>query len=247
MKVTYSPETLDQTPERVLAYYMGLRNKTIRAKLRKGGLTVPFIEAGRERLMAVVPLPDGDGDAEKTEDAPFAEITTFDEREFSVLEAGIAYITPEVAAWVFDGIAPAADQAGSVQVVTTVLDRLERTLASAPDAPTAPPDLGPHLETLGYGKEERKRLSGLVGQALTPEALDTDQDQEAEEAEEQEDKARTQALLQLKRWFDLAAAIARRSGLNRSQLIRLGLAKRKSPVKAAVEESEEEEPADALA
>lgn len=230
MAQAYTLRTLEMTPEKALAFFAGLRDKKIRAAVQKHGLGSDVITSGRERLIAVIAGEDPDypdGGAAPA-DPGFAEVVSWDERHFAVLEAAITYYAPEVAAWVFDGQSPQADQPGSIQVVATVLHRVKAVLSGAPGAPPAPAILVAGLEKLGYGEAERQRLDGLVIQALTPEALDGEDDEPAVE-EPPADATRLALLLDLRRWYDLAAAIARKSGLNRGQLIRLGLAQRKSP------------------
>lgn len=228
----YAPRTLEATPAKALGFFAGLRDRKVRAQLQRHGLGKDLVKVGRERLVAVIAgedpeLSDGEGAAG---DPGFVEVVSWDERHFSVLQAAIAFHAADVAEWVFDGQAPQADQPGSIQVVATVLHRLDAVLAGAPGAPAAPPALSGGLEKLGYGEAERKRIGGLVVKALSPEALDDEEDESAAAAEEPPtDDARLALLLDLRRWYDLAAAIARKAGLNRGQLIRLGLAQRKSP------------------
>lgn len=231
MGQSYAPRTLEQTPERVIAFFSGLRDKKIRAALQKNAVSGDFVKTGRERLVAVIAGDDPEIDVpgDSPPDPGFVELVSWDERHFAVLEAAISYYAPAVAAWVFEGQSPQADQPGSIQVVATVLHRLAAALKGAPGAPAAPPTLAPGLEQLGYGDAERARLDGLVVYALSPEELDAADDGDAPVEDSAEDAARLALLLDLRRWYDLAAAIARRSGLNRGQLIRLGLAQRKSP------------------
>lgn len=227
MTTEYSPSTLERAPQRAFDLLIGLNEKRIRDKARKNGLTSALISAGRERLLAVAAAPDA-ADGIGTASPTVAEVASWDERHFSVLEAAIAYYAADVAQWVFNGVSASSDQTESFQAVTTVITRLDRVLAGDKGAPQAPAALSGGLEDLGYGQAERQRIRGLVAQAVSPEQLDTDEDIDGEEDELVADAARTEALVQLKRWHDLAAAICRKAGMNRRQLIRLGLASRKA-------------------
>jgi hypothetical protein len=242
MELAYSLRTLEETPRRALSFITGLRDKAIRKATTKAGLSDALLDVGRQRLMAVIggEAPEMDAPAINIEPG-FAEVITWDERNFAVLEAAIAFYVPAGAAWVFSGLSPQDDHAGSIQAVATALRRVEMLLQGHPEAPAAPVELAPGLEQLGFGAAERQRLLGLVVRALTP--AQAPDDEEDDGAAAPPSAAYLAALVELRRWYDLASAIARRSGLKRYQLIRVGLAQRKK----ATSTDSSDDPSDAPA
>lgn len=229
----YSVRTLEETPVRVLRFFTGLRDTGIRELVQQNGLTHALLEIGRQRLFTVVAGEPPVLTPEAIANPGFAELVSWDERNFAVLRAAITFYSPSGAEWVFQGLSAQSDYAGSIRAVSTALDRVEKFLAGQAGAPAAPAELPGSLEALGFGQAERQRIAGLVVDSLSPEALDEPDDSDGEELDEEQPTAAFVAqLLELRLWFDLAAAIARKAGLKRYQLIRLGLAQRKTSSKS---------------
>lgn len=228
---TVGQETLDATPERAIKFLRGVGTvPAIRSALAARGYTQDEHDRGWELLHAASGYghqPDFGSAVDPAVHNAIATLDAWDEDGFRIVRAALGRLHPEQAKTVLDGLGPSTGPAAVVGV-KLLLDRLD-ALAKSKAA-------GDHaaLKTLvarGIGDEERKRLRGVVAVAEKGTAVKAPAPSEA--ARSAKVAERQQALCDLRSWYDDWAEMARASIKRRDRLIRLGLAKRKSPKKPA--------------
>lgn len=227
-----SRQTLDQTPARVLLFLQGISTKnTIRAQLRARGYTRKVHARGWRLLQATGGFFEDDTDNEDSGEADdtavrnaITEIDAWDEPGFRIINASLRARHPAQHTFLTRSLKPGTG-AEAVSTVATLLDRLD-ALESSPDRePTRQADHAA-LATLaerGIDKAERKRLRSLVDRA---QAFDEHFDDPAKQAENE--KRMREARVELRLWFEEWSEIARVTLKRRVELIRLGLASRRS-------------------
>jgi hypothetical protein len=234
----YSVRVLEEAPARVTQFLQGIGAvPMIRTNLMAAGMTSADIEEGRQLLLACLAAPfeikpDPDTVDARAQRAAVAEIDEWDEPAFARFGATLRRHFPKVHAYVFQGRLHASRGAESVNGVATFLARLDalesgsdpaRAASRAEDAQAVA-----LLEKRGLTKAERARLKKLVDTALGPTAplpvIPSDDST----------SARLAKLSALRAWFDEWSETARVVVKRRADLIRLGLASRRS--------HEEEEP-----
>jgi hypothetical protein len=233
---TYTQETLEATPERVTKLLSGIGAlPTVRTLMADAGMTDADIDEGRALLMACLAAPkpkknDDTADAAASRSAT-AELDQWDEPNFERVEAMLRRRHPSVCDYVFRDL-KASTGAQAVKGVATFLSRLdavEQHTDPERQDPVVIKDDDAAIALLAKRKldaAERKRLAGLVQTALGPTSvLPT-----ATVAQALADQ-RNKALVDLRAWYDEWASTAKTVVKKRGDLIRLGLATRKKPVK----------------
>jgi hypothetical protein len=216
-------ETLEEMPERVLAFLRGVgTTRTIRALLRQRGYTKEEHRRGWQLLEQVVgALEEGQDDGlDQTIVEAIAELDAWDEPGVRLVRAALTR-HPDEREQVLDGVA-ATQGPGAVLVVGKILDRLDQ-LEETTEGKSA-------LETLaarGIDDAERKRLAKLV--RLAKSAGDAPEIDPAAARRAQE--AADQQLFALRDWHDEWSEVARIVIKRRDHLIRLGLAERREAEK----------------
>jgi hypothetical protein len=236
-------QTLEQTPGRALTFLRAVGTSVaIRAKLYERGYT----EAEHERGWGLMRAASGDFggpalvesvDDRAVQDA-IADVDAWDEDGLRIVNASLRTRHPAQHAFVMRGL-KASTGITSVLGVATLLDRLD-ALESAPErAGTREADHAAlaTLATRGIGKAERVRLRAKVKLAQSFAGIKGASEQEAFE------RRVRQALVEQRRWFEEWSDVARSVIKRRDQLIRLGLASRRSP-QAPVEEPGDDGPTD---
>ena len=215
-----------------------LANPRIAKTMAKMRYTSAHIAEGKRRLIGL--LPDTDpvvvkisGGSQEQIDAQ-DQAGTWDEQNFTILRALVDLFSVEAGAWVFHEISAEQGLAESIRVVSTVVERVDKVLSGDAGLPI-PEGLEAELERMGYGKQERDRVRDLVDVALGPNGDDSAAPIAVDPSPEQLLAERNEKVLELKRWVDFTAALAKKGGLNKADLIRMGLAKRASPKKKTAE------------
>lgn len=236
MTQTYSRQVLEEAPERVLTFLAGVGTSVlIRMGLARVGYSEKDHEEGWRLLHAAtgyqapVPIPI----AEQAVSDAISELDAWDEPNFRLARAALVRRHPDAAAFLFADL-DAATGSAAVLSVKTFLDRLDqldgtlpgrdhkdRAKKAADGAATAA------LAKRGITPTERGRLRALVAMAEKGAELSKEALQLAKESEKQAE-ARVLALGELRAWYDEWAETARVVIKRRDQLIRLGLAKRRS-------------------
>jgi hypothetical protein len=210
------PQTLDETPERVFQFLIGLaKSMPARAALQGKGFTQSEHDYAWSRLQLLGALPGAPAAVDATVRDAIMALDAWDGPHFETIKNTLLRSYPEQAQFVFEGLT-AADGAAAVLGVETLLTRLDKLESGAGrDAATREADRAAIdlLGARGYPKAERERLRALVGLAkrLSPVSA-------PDSAE------RNQAELELYLWLSEWSAYARNSGLGRRALIGLGLA-----------------------
>lgn len=228
-----SRQVLDEAPTRAIRLLKTLgTNLQIRAVLAARGYThddhregwkLLHAAAGFDAHAAAAPGAALASALDETVRSAITELDATDEPLLRILRASLGRRFPAQAAFVLDGV-EAAQGAGAVLVIATLLDRLE-ALATDPARKKTRLDDRKALDLVaqrGYGPDRLKALRSLVKQAQSsPAALPSDP-----AAAPADDPARTAALVALhawwKEWSEIARAVIRR----RDHLIALGLARR---------------------
>jgi hypothetical protein len=229
---TVTQETLDATPERVVQFLRAVGTvPAVRASLAARGYTPKEHDRGWQLLHAASGY-DGASSADfGTEVDPvvqgaIAALDAWDEDGFRIVRAALTHRHPEQAKAVLAGLGASAG-GGAVVAAAQLLDRLDALAKSKAAGDAAAVKT---LAARGVTADERKRLRGLVqiAQKGTSVAVAApDPKARAKEAERQK------ALVDLRAWYEEWSEMARAIIKRRDRLIRLGLAKRKSPKKAA--------------
>jgi hypothetical protein len=233
-----SRQILDETPGRALKFLGTVsRSKVIHALLAARGYTQAEHEQGWSLLLQVSGYQRA---APVTSEDPVVReavvaLDQWDEPNFRIVRAALDRRHPEQSAFVFDGGLGPQVGAAAVVSVATLLDRLD-ALESSPERKKTRKADHEALETLakrGVDKAERERLRALVEIAKRPA-----NDDDAIAAGDDEDlhassDATSEGLLALRAWYQEWSEVARVVVKRRSDLIRLGLARRKPTSKSA--------------
>jgi hypothetical protein len=223
----------EELPGKVLTFYRGLALcAPARAAMEAAGFT-PAVRAQGWSLLEtavgcrIAPLVETDAKAR----AAYVEVDRTDEPFFARTSAALEHHHPEQAAFVFENLAPSQGYS-SVLGLSMLLDRLNTLEQGRSDA-TREADRAAiaTLSERGITPQERARLAELVKVAkvsMTPSVMATTADIESESEK---------ALVELQAWFSDWSRTARAVVQKRSHLIRLGLAKRRSPKKGEEAES----------
>ncbi len=228
---TVSQETLEETPARVMKFLYGVGTvPAIRARLARRGYTPEEHQRGWSLLHAasgyeLEPALGTHSDPEVL--AAVSELDDWDEDGFRIIHAALGRLHPAQDRAVLAGLAPARG-AGSVLSVKLLLDRLD-TLDKSQDA--GDKAATKTLATRGITQAERKRLRGLIAIA----EKGTSQPAPDTSARDAQNEKRQQALVELRAWYEDWSNMARALVKRRDRLIRLGLAKRRSPRKRKAE------------
>jgi hypothetical protein len=220
----YEKRVLAATPGKVLTFLRAAATKLeIRAALFAVGYSAEEQAAGwslLQRATGYVP-----GVASVSDDAAaraaLAEVDAWDEPGFRRISAALERLHPEQHAFVFAGL-EAAQGAGSVLSVTSLLDRLDELESSSARTATRVADRAAiaTLTARGITPELRRQLRELVRAAQTAEPPRFAGDVAVDEQEA--------ALRALRAWYrdwsETARAVIRR----RDHLLMLGLSQRKS-------------------
>lgn len=232
----YSRQVLEETPARVLQFLGGVGTSSlIRGALAK----VDYGEKDHQEGWSLLHRASG-YQAPATEPAidraaadAIAELDAWDEPHFRLARAALERRYPEQAEFLFSGLEPAAGAAAILSVKTFLdrLDALEGKAKGRDPGDKARKQADAAAVALLAGRrisgEERARLRKLIATAEKGVKPDTSLDQLAATGEKQAE-ARLQALVDLRAWFDEWAETARVVIKRRDQLIRLGLARRRS-------------------
>ncbi len=224
--------TLDATYGRASTFLRGVgTTEAIRSRLATRGYDQREHDRGWTLLHAAAGYQlRGDGAKTPAVDAgvaqAIAELDAWDEPNLRIVRAALTRLHPEAAAFVLDGIEPATG-VSAVLGVKALLDRLD-ALQKAPERKATREEDKAALETLarrGIDANERARLRALVARA--EDYIGLDQGGESKAARQERDAKNTQALKDLRAWYEDWAEMARVLITRRDHLIRLGLAKRK--------------------
>ncbi|MCU0684647.1 MAG: hypothetical protein MUF34_20775 [Polyangiaceae bacterium] len=238
-----SRQTLDQTPGRALTFLRAIGTSvTIRAKLYEHGYTANEHERGWV-LMRAASGDFGNGAPGENRDdqavqAAIADVDAWDEDGLRIVNASLRARHPAQHGFVMRGL-KASTGISSVLGVATLLDRLD-ALEGAPEREGTREADHAALATLsarGIDKAVRVRLRAKVKLAQSFAGIKGAKEQVAF------DQRVRQALVEQRQWFEEWADVARSVIKRRDQLIRLGLASRRSSP-APVDEPGDETPAD---
>lgn len=228
---TVGQETLDATPERAIKFLRGVGTvPAIRSALAACGYTQDEHDRGWKLLHGASGYghePDFASAVDPQVHSAIATLDAWDEDGFRIVRAALGRLHPEQAKTVLDGIGPSTGPAAVVGV-KLLLDRLDGLAKSKAPADHAAVKT---LAARGIGDDQRKRLRGLVEIAEKGTAATAPDPTEAARAAKAAE--RQAALRDLRSWYDDWADMARASIKRRDRLILLGLAKRRSPRKAA--------------
>ena len=227
----FSEEVLEGTPERVTKFLSGLGAVAlIRTSLHQAGMTNEDIIEGRTLLLDCLaapletPLSTDTKEAKSAREA-MVEIDRSDEHMFARVRSALNRYFPSASEFVFYDL-KAGRRVQSVQAMSTFLARLE---AMEQGTDPARADMREQdrqaielLHRRGITPEVRERMARLVQVALGP----TPALPELPALNPEERRTR---LVALKLWFDDWSGTARAVVNKRSHLIRLGLARRRSP------------------
>ncbi|MFO0577794.1 MAG: hypothetical protein U1A78_27625 [Polyangia bacterium] len=235
-KPTYSRQVMEEAPSRVLQFLGGVGTSVlIRGALAKVGYTDKDHQEGWSLLHRAsgYDSPATDPEVDRAAADAIAELDAWDEPNFRLARAALERRFPEQAGFLFAGLEPAAG-AAAVLSVRTFLDRLDALEGKAKgrdhkDGARKQADAAAVALLSGrrITGEERARLRRLVAVAEKGAAPDAQQEKLAAASEAQAE-ARLQALVDLRAWYDEWAETARVIIKRRDQLIRLGLARRRS-------------------
>jgi len=250
----WSTEVLEETPSRVTRFISGIGAlAVVRTLLEGAGMADADIEEGSRLLLACFAMAPADAaqrdtDSAKRQRGAVAALDAWDEPNFARYKAALDRRFPAVSERVFRDLSAATGPA-AVQGVATFLVRVDGcehaahgaqdkkasdAVATAAEAFAGVPaaECKGAVELLaqrGLDRDERSRLDGLVKVALGNTAS-----MEGRPAAEAARLARRRdAQRALKGWFDEWSSTARAVIPQRGHLIRLGLAKRKSPTAKA--------------
>lgn len=235
-KDTYSRQVLQEAPGRVLQLLAGVGTSAlIRGALGKMGYTDKDHQEGWSLLHRAsgYQAPIDEPVLDRAAADAIAELDAWDEPSFRLARAALSRRYPEQAEFLFQGLEPAAGPA-AVLSVKTFLDRLDALAGEAKgrdhsDKARKQADAAAVLVLASrrITAEERARLRRLIQAAEQGTRPDSRLEKLAAEAEAQAE-ARLQALVDLRAWYDEWSETARVVIKRRDQLIRLGLAKRRT-------------------
>jgi CheY-like chemotaxis protein len=217
-----SRQTLDDVPSRVLTFLIAVgESLPIRAALATKGYTEDEHDLAWSLLKKLSIFPPSAPTLDHGVREAITELDAWDEPNFACIAAALNRLHPEQSKFVFADL-EAKQGPESVIGVATLLDRL-RKLEQAPERKATRKADHAALATLaarGYTPEERERLHQLVETA-----------QKVVVTKPISDDERTKALLDLYGWITDWATTAKTVIRRRDHLIKLGIAKRKKPVK----------------
>lgn len=235
-KRDFTDETLEQAPmEAAQLLSATAAVPEIGEIMAQAGMTAVVVAEGKSLLLAALGAP---GAPVVTADTPkaraareaSAEINNWDEHNLPVYAAAIGRQFPSAAEYVFGDLTTSDVASEAVHTVATMLARVQHLEAGTDPNRTATAADDKRAVVLlserGLTKAERDRLQKLVDVAFgdtggvpppPPAAPATDPG------------ARRAALLALKLWVNEWSTVAHARIKKRSWLIRMGLAKRKSP------------------
>lgn len=226
-----SEDTLDRAPGRMMQMMVGFCGEGTWPKLKANGMTAEDVELAEKLLVAVRPrlvtksLPVL-SEAAKKQAGALGEVSGHDELLIAKYRDIAAAQSEATANWWFHGLTPKVGQAESLEVVETILTRLD-TLESGGAPEWCDVGVVAAVAKRGLDGAERARIGALLVTARTP--VEAESDTPVVVPGEAELKA---AKLALYRHWKAMAAICNTAGLKRGQLIRLGLAKRRSAAAA---------------
>lgn len=220
--VTVSRQTLDNTPARALAFLRAVgTDPKIHAALAAVGFSDKEVERGWALVRAVFGFPQPPAPAVHNPVASAMEqLEAWNGPGFLRARAALRHLHPEQESFVFDGLVVGRG-AAAVLAVGTFLERCAQLESGKDRKATHKADLAAiqTLESRGVTKSERRRLGEMVAIVETRAAPLLEAAPVAE---------RDAALMQLRAWLmdwsDTARAVIKR----RDQLIRLGIARRRS-------------------
>ena len=220
-----SRRTLDRISARVTTFLHAIaRYPIIATILATRGYRPEVHEYAWSRLakLGALPKPAKTTSEQDVQDA-FVELDDWDESNFDIMRAVLAFNAPTVVDDLFRDLT-AQQGPKAAAGVGTLLGRLDAMENGRPDEVAAVAVLAQH----GYSKQERARLRALVDltQALSPAPVVSDAERE-------------KILAELYAWHTMWSTIARNVITRRQHLISLGIAARRTG--APLEEEGEEE------
>jgi hypothetical protein len=234
-----SRQTLEETPQRALAFLSGVgTNAAIRTLLSGRGYSEAEHQEGWEllHLAAGYETPLAVPREDRAAAEAIAAIDAWDEPNFRLARAALTRRFPEQAEFLFQDLNAACGPAALLSV-RTFLDRLDMLEGKRPGrnhkhkaTQKADQAAVATLEARGITPTERAGLRRLIAVAERGAKADP-KSAEASAAAEAQATRRAQALLELRGWFDEWAEVARVIITRRDYLIRLGLARRKKSKK----------------
>jgi hypothetical protein len=227
VSMSVSRSTLEAVPERALAFLRGVGLSVgIRRALFARGYTRDDHAEGWKLLHEA----SGFGDAgEEIEDQAVreaaVEIDAWDEGAIRIIQASLERRFPEQAAFVLQGIRPATG-AAAILGVERLLDRLDALEANNEREGSRKEDRAALdlLAKRGIDAKERARLRALVDKAQHVGDVPPPDPEDLEVAERKRTDVATRLYAWHREWSEIARVAIRR----RDQLIRLGLAYRRT-------------------
>lgn len=218
-----SRQVLGATPARVFAFLIAISTwRSIRRTLAAHGFTKEEGQRGWVLLRRCMDLgfdeafdPDVDSSARDASE----ELAQATGTIFRTCTVALDRLHPELSDFVFSGFEPASG-AEAVLIIERFLDRLDELESGEDRAATRESDHAA-LATLaarGITPAERARMRELIRSAMNLDVA----------LEETNEEERVAALTELRAWFVDWASTAREHIARRDQLVRLGLAKRRS-------------------
>jgi hypothetical protein len=226
--IDVSRQTLEQTPGRALAFLRGVgTSAAIRATMLDYGYTKEEHEMGWQLMKEVSGDFEGEAPPPDAEDDEVREaidaVDAWDEDGLRIVNASLRNRHPEQHAYVMRGLR-ANTGVESVVGVSTMLDRLD-ALESAPEREGTREADHAALDTLakrGIDKAERARLQALVNKAKSFAGT------EGPTARQEFERRVRASMVKQRLWFEEWSEVARSAVKRRDQLIRLGLASRRT-------------------
>jgi hypothetical protein len=213
-----SRQTLDEIPNRVLTFLLGVAKYTVvRAALAAKGYTQAEHDSAWKLLMKLGVYPVAAGTPDKEVRDAVVELDAWDEPNFAIIRAALERLHPVFVEDVFKNLEP-KQGAEAVVSVSTLLDRLDGI--EKDPSPNAQAVIAT-LDVRGYPKAERKRLRELTKKAKSFAAAPVTSTE------------REQILLDLYAWHRDWSTTARQLIQKRVHLIALGLASKRKPEKKA--------------
>jgi hypothetical protein len=228
LSVTVSRETLEGTPVRVLVFLKGIgTSAAIRAAMATRGYNGQHHIEGWRLLHAVSGFHEI---AAPVEDASVREainqLDDWDEDGFQIIAATLRYRFPEQANFLLDGL-QVSTGAAAVSGVKQLMDRLDALESGSGRDSSKQKDQAALriLAERGIDSKERQRLRALITVAESAPDLSLPDAASIHKSE----STYLQSLMALRAWFEEWSGIARVAIRRQDYLIRLGLAKRRSP------------------
>lgn len=233
---SYTVATLEDTPRRALELVRGIGGSPAIMRLMSGaGYTLAAHEEGQRLLANVVGFIQEPRAFQTVTSSMHMEATrelvTWNRTVFRRLRAALLRFFPERANALFANLELSSD----VDAPLAAKIFLDRVAAIEKQSQSARGDGRALLEMLGergFGSKEKSRLRKLIdtAQAPAPEVVDVAEEDTTAKREE-----RVGLLRELRAWYDDWAETARTVLVRRDYAIRVGLAHRKPPRRAAVQ------------